>query len=86
MNSQIPEKSVASVDAVEACLEQQGYIATADIAMAVYLAHHLSKPVLVEGPAGVARVRQFPRPAVSYAPPERQTDHGGCGCGHTGSR
>lgn len=55
MKSQIPEKSVANVDAVEACLAQQGYIATADIAMAVYLAYHLGKPVLVEGPAGVGK-------------------------------
>lgn len=36
-------------------LKDVGYIATNQIAHTVYLAHHLGKPVLVEGPAGVGK-------------------------------
>jgi MoxR-like ATPase len=32
-----------------------GYISTRQISTAVYLAHHLRKPVLIEGPAGVGK-------------------------------
>jgi MoxR-like ATPase len=46
---------LASVDAVIRTLQGVGYIATRPIAMAVYLAHHLRKPVLIEGPAGVGK-------------------------------
>jgi MoxR-like ATPase len=45
----------ASIEAVTAALASQGYIATDSISTAVYLAHHLRKPVLVEGPAGVGK-------------------------------
>ena len=44
-----------SVEAVEQGLEGAGYIANRRTAMAVYLAHHLRKPILVEGPAGVGK-------------------------------
>ncbi len=44
---------LASIDAITAALASVGYIATRQIATAVYLAHHLRKPVLIEGPAGV---------------------------------
>ena len=44
-----------SVEAVEQGLEGAGYIADKRTATAVYLAHHLRKPVLVEGPAGVGK-------------------------------
>ena len=44
-----------SIDAVAALLQDAGYIATRPIATAVYLAHHLRKPVLIEGPAGVGK-------------------------------
>ena len=46
---------LASIDAVIALLADVGYIATRQIATAVYLAHHLRKPVLIEGPAGVGK-------------------------------
>ena len=36
-------------------LASAGYIATRQIATAIYLAHHLRKPVLIEGPAGVGK-------------------------------
>jgi MoxR-like ATPase len=38
-----------------ALLAGVGYIASRQIATAVYLAHHLRKPVIIEGPAGVGK-------------------------------
>jgi MoxR-like ATPase len=46
---------LASIDSVIGLLAEVGYIATRQIATAVYLAHHLRKPVLIEGPAGVGK-------------------------------
>lgn len=46
---------LASIDAVLELLQGVGYIATRQIATALYLAHHLRKPVLIEGPAGVGK-------------------------------
>ena len=46
---------LASIDAVTQLLAGAGYIATRQISTAVYLAHHLRKPVLIEGPAGVGK-------------------------------
>ncbi len=48
-------ETLASIDATTTMLARAGYIATRPIAMAVYLAHHLRKPVLIEGPAGVGK-------------------------------
>ncbi|SDB71096.1 AAA family ATPase [Belnapia rosea] len=44
-----------SIDATDRGLEAAGYIASRPISTAVYLAHHLQKPILVEGPAGVGK-------------------------------
>ena len=44
-----------SIDAVEHGLDQAGYIASRQISTAIYMAHHLQKPILVEGPAGVGK-------------------------------
>jgi MoxR-like ATPase len=44
-----------SIDATEAGLQGAGYIANRQISTALYLAHHLRKPILVEGPAGVGK-------------------------------
>jgi len=44
-----------SIEATEAGLQSAGYIASRPISTAVYLAHHLRKPILVEGPAGVGK-------------------------------
>jgi MoxR-like ATPase len=58
MNAAIPSPTpagLASVDSVIALLAGVGYIASRPIATAVYLAHHLRKPVLIEGPAGVGK-------------------------------
>ena len=46
---------LASIAAVTAHLASAGYISTPEISTAVYLAHHLRKPVLIEGPAGVGK-------------------------------
>ncbi len=47
--------ALASIDAITAALETVGYISTKPISTALYLAHHLRKPVLIEGPAGVGK-------------------------------
>jgi len=46
---------VTSIAAVEQGLTGSGYIPSQQIATAIYLAHHLQKPILVEGPAGVGK-------------------------------
>jgi len=46
---------LASIDSVTEGLAGVGYISTREISTAVYLAHHLRKPVLIEGPAGVGK-------------------------------
>jgi MoxR-like ATPase len=48
-------QAVASIEAVEAGLAAQGYIASRQIATAVYLSQAIEKPILVEGPAGVGK-------------------------------
>ena len=45
----------ASVDAVSSRLADADYIASRQLATAIYLAFNLEKPVLVEGPAGVGK-------------------------------
>ena len=44
-----------TIEAVEQGLAAVGYIPSRQIATAVYLAQHLEKPILVEGPAGVGK-------------------------------
>ncbi|TVS10269.1 MAG: MoxR family ATPase [Gammaproteobacteria bacterium] len=46
---------IASVASVQDALGAQNYICSSQIATAVYLAWHLGKPVLVEGPPGVGK-------------------------------
>jgi MoxR-like ATPase len=48
-------EGLSSIEAVTAGLANVGYISTPAISTAVYLAHHLRKPVLIEGPAGVGK-------------------------------
>ena len=47
--------ALSSPEALTAALAGVGYIATRQVATALYLAHHLRKPVLIEGPAGVGK-------------------------------
>src|SRR6202171_1491524 len=44
-----------SIEAVTSGLAAAGYIASRQIATAVYLAERIEKPILVEGPAGVGK-------------------------------
>jgi len=46
---------IRSIDEVDAGLGAAGYIASRQISTAIYIAHHLQKPILVEGPAGVGK-------------------------------
>lgn len=46
---------IASIEAVMQGLASVGYIASRQIATAVYLAEKIEKPILVEGPAGVGK-------------------------------
>lgn len=50
-----PPRLIGSVDEVDAGLGEAGYIASRRISTAIYIAHHLRKPILVEGPAGVGK-------------------------------
>jgi MoxR-like ATPase len=52
MNATLP---IESIDAVTAGLASVGYIASRQIATAIYLAEKIEKPILVEGPAGVGK-------------------------------
>ncbi|MBB6520786.1 AAA family ATPase [Pseudoteredinibacter isoporae] len=46
---------IASPEVLQKAFEQRGYICSDAIATAVYLACHLQKPILVEGPPGVGK-------------------------------
>ena len=50
-----PAAPLQSIEAVDTGLSNAGYIASRPISTAIYLAHHLQKPILVEGPAGVGK-------------------------------
>lgn len=53
--SQIQSDVLSSVENITAEFGKAGYISSRSISTAIYLAHHLSKPMLVEGPAGVGK-------------------------------
>src|SRR5499427_7909243 len=55
LTSVAEQRPVASIEAVESGLATQGYIASRQIATAVYLSQQIEKPILVEGPAGVGK-------------------------------
>lgn len=48
-------KKFATIEQVMQGFEETGYICSRQIANTLYLAHHLKKPILVEGPAGVGK-------------------------------
>jgi MoxR-like ATPase len=54
-DSRPSSSAVTAIEAVEAGLAAQGYIASRQIATAVYLSQAIDKPILVEGPAGVGK-------------------------------
>jgi MoxR-like ATPase len=49
------EKIAESVVSIKAAFEAHNYICSDQIATAVYLAYHLKKPILIEGPPGVGK-------------------------------
>jgi len=49
------ERTTLTVEAVRESLEAHRYICSMQIATAVYLAYHLHKPILIEGPPGVGK-------------------------------
>src|ERR1700733_7872093 len=49
------DEPLRSILAVELGLSQAGYIANRQISTAIFIAQHLQKPILVEGPAGVGK-------------------------------
>ncbi|HEY4440926.1 MAG TPA: MoxR family ATPase [Candidatus Elarobacter sp.] len=59
----------AAIDAVAGGLAAAGYIATRQIATAVYLGGALQKPLLVEGPAGVGKTELAKAAAVHLGVP-----------------
>jgi MoxR-like ATPase len=50
-----PQRLIRSIDEVDLGLTSAGYIPNRQISTAIYIAHHLQKPILVEGPAGVGK-------------------------------
>jgi MoxR-like ATPase len=60
--------ALSAIDKITEALAGVGYISTPAISTAVYLAYHLRKPVLVEGPAGVGKTNlaQSLAQALSY--------------------
>ncbi len=49
------EAKLASVESIQENFESLGYICSLQIATAVFLAYHLGKPILIEGPPGVGK-------------------------------
>ena len=49
------EKKLATIDIIKKNFESLNYICSTQIATAVFLAYHLEKPVLIEGPPGVGK-------------------------------
>lgn len=56
---------IASPQVLQDAFEKQGYICSDAIATAVYLACHLQKPILVEGPPGVGKT-ELAKMAAEY--------------------
>ncbi len=59
------EERMASIETLEEGLRKVAYIPNRQIATTVYLAHHLEKPILVEGPAGVGKT-ELAKAAADY--------------------
>src|SRR5690349_24316697 len=59
----------ASVPTLREQLERHHYICSNQIATAVYLAYHLKKPVLIEGPPGVGKTELAKTTAMMFGLP-----------------
>jgi len=49
------QEKIASVEIIQRQFEALGYICSSSVATAIYLACHLQKPILIEGPPGVGK-------------------------------
>jgi MoxR-like ATPase len=49
------DKQFETVEKISDGLSSVGYISTREISTSLYIAHHLRKPILIEGPAGVGK-------------------------------
>ncbi len=49
------DRKFAAIEDIQKGFEEAGYICSQQIATTLYLAYHLDKPILVEGPAGVGK-------------------------------
>ena len=49
------QAKIASVEIIQSSYEALGYICSHSVATAIYLACHLQKPILIEGPPGVGK-------------------------------
>ena len=63
------EQTTESVAAIKAHLESHRYICSDQIATAVYLAYHLRKPILIEGPPGVGKTELAKTTAEMFSLP-----------------
>lgn len=59
------DKKFASTEDIKKGFEGEGYICSQQIATTLYLAYHLEKPILVEGPAGVGKT-ELAKTAATY--------------------
>jgi len=76
MNNNLPADSI---EAVTSGLASAGYIASRQIATAVYLAERIEKPILVEGPAGVGKTELAKALAAWRGLRRRSRDRQGAG-------
>jgi len=58
-----------TIGALKAALEAHHYICSDEVATAVFLAYHLKKPVLIEGPPGVGKTELAKTTAQMFALP-----------------
>ena len=63
------EQIASSVESLRDAFEAHGYICNKPIATAVYLAYHLQKPVLIEGPPGVGKTELGKTTATMFGLP-----------------
>ena len=69
MTSPAHEELVHSIEVVVDSLREQGYVCGEQVGTAVYLAYHLNKPVLVEGPPGVGKTELAKTTAAMFSLP-----------------
>ncbi len=69
MNNPAHTELVHSIENVVDALRMEGYVCDEQVGTAVYLAHHLNKPVLVEGPPGVGKTELAKTAAAMFKLP-----------------